>query len=263
MSNIQRIQRDEARRATVGDGDGGQHPWVWAVGLPYRTLAAPDGVAVMPAAPTPRTDVLDAVGYFATLQSFLTYSFGWMRHDKGLIWWCDAGMPVEDPRFALIRDVWVADGLLDTYIDWCTKHPVLTALYAFAGHVDRQPIDVIEEWRRRLPGQPSGEDPTSAYGKHLENGDHIRGPSAPAKAGAARLVDAVIDDRSATLVSETVSGWYSSLAALGSALPPLADDRNWRVDVYAKPIGFLGTFRRSRATGLWFAGRHRHHLLGN
>lgn len=53
------------------------------------------------------------IAYFATLQSFLTYSFGWTRHDKGLLWWLDRGLRADDARFALIRDVWFADGLLE------------------------------------------------------------------------------------------------------------------------------------------------------
>lgn len=211
----------------------------------------------------PRTDELDAVGYFACLQSFLTYSFGWTRHDKGLIWWCDAGMPVDDPRLALIRDVWVADGLLDTYIDWCSTHPVMDALDAFATHVDRRPLDLPIEWRRRLAGQPGDADPASAYGKHLEFGGHVSGPSGPTNATGARLLRGDGDSPRATFVSDIVEGWYASLAARGADLPPLLDDRSWRVDVFVKPIGFLGTYRRSRSTGLWFSGRHALHSVGN
>lgn len=258
---LQRVRRPSADSGA--DTLAGQHPWSWAVGLPCRALVAPYSGAVMPAAPTPRTDVLDAVGYFATLQSFLTYSFGWTRHDKGLIWWCDAGMPVDDPRFALIRDVWVADGLLDTYIDWCSTHPVMTSLDAFAEHVDHRVLDLPDAWRRRLRGQPNDEDPTSAYGKHLEQVGHIAAPCEKLRAGSARLAGADIDTRSATVVSDTVSGWYSSLVLLGENLPPLSGDHSWHVDVFVKPIGFLGTYRRSRATGLWFSGRHSLHVVGN
>jgi hypothetical protein len=35
------------------------------------------------------------------------------------------------------------------------------------------------------------------------------------------------------------------------------------VDVFVRQIGFVGTYRRSRDTGLWFAGQHRYHAVGN
>jgi hypothetical protein len=259
---ITRVDRPRAE-GVLGEAGDVLDPWTWAVPLPYRALADPHGAAILPAAPTPRTDEIDAVGYFACLQSFLTYSLGWTWHDKGLIWWCDAGMPVDDPRFALIRDVWVADGLLETYIDWCSTHPVMVALDAFTTRVDHRPLDLPFEWRRRLPGQPSDVDPTSAYGKHLESGGHISGPSEPTSAAGTRLFRGDDGSPRATFVSDVVEGWYASLAARGADLPALIDDRSWRVDVFVKPIGVLGTYRRSRSTGLWFSGRHALHIVGN
>lgn len=55
-------------------------------------------------------------------------------------------------------------------------------------------------------------------------------------------------------------GWYSQL---------LTSPRAWkgshdvRMDVIVRPLGWLGTYRKSRVTGLWFRGRHRWHMLGN
>jgi len=64
-------------------------------------------------------------------------------------------------------------------------------------------------------------------------------------------------------VAESVTGWYSALAELGNALPPRPGDGNWRVDIHVTPIGYLGEYRRSWMTGLWFAGPHRYHSSGN
>ena len=52
------------------------------------------------------------------------------------------------------------------------------------------------------------------------------------------------------------------LAVQGTQLPPLGES-SWHVDVRVRPIEFLGTYRRSRVTGLWFAGQHRYHSVGN
>ena len=97
---------------------GGQWEWCWSASLPYRAIVAPS-TAVMPAAPRPGADLMMYLGYWATLQGFLTYSFGWTRHDRGLRWWYDAGRPTEDSRFALIDAVWERDGRLLGYAEWC------------------------------------------------------------------------------------------------------------------------------------------------
>ena len=83
---------------------GGQ--WNGAVPLPDRALNTPFVGAAMPAAPRFNDDFMANLGYCASLQSFLTYSFGWTRQDRGLRWWYDAGKPVNDSRLALINDVW-------------------------------------------------------------------------------------------------------------------------------------------------------------
>lgn len=70
------------------------------------------------------------------------------------------------------------------------------------------------------------------------------------------------DRRSAVLIVDRYAGWYAALGRLGARLPPRADGRSWKVDVLCRPIGWLGTYRRSRLTGRWFAGRHSTHMMG-
>lgn len=278
MASGRLIQRVVFPRVDFGLDDatlGGQHPWVWAIGLPYRALAAPWSGTVMPENPRALLrhneyghvagDFDHAIGYFVSLQSFLTYSFGWTRHDKGLLWWVDQGSPVEDSRFALIRDVWLADGMFDRYLVWCVQHPVLDAFDAFEPHVDREPVTLSSTWRQRLHDAQSeaeaGDLSLRPDQMHLQSGMHISGPSAGR--GDARLLGVDPGSRSAVLISDSVAGWYAALVTAGNELSTLPDGRSWRIDVHVKPIGFVGTYRRSRDTGLWFAGRHAHHTVGN
>lgn len=58
-----------------------------------------------------------------------------------------------------------------------------------------------------------------------------------------------------------MDAWYSDLMERGDALPTTGI-QSWKVDVFVKPVGFLGTYRKSFDTGLWFTGQHRHHLAG-
>jgi hypothetical protein len=72
----------------------------------------------------------------------------------------------------------------------------------------------------------------------------------------------VAKDRRAVLVTPEADSWYATLGALGDTLKPL-HNQSWYVDVFVKTIGFMGTFRRSRSSGLWFSGQHRIHSPGN
>lgn len=64
----------------------------------------------------------------------------------------------------------------------------------------------------------------------------------------------------ATMIVPQYVGWYVHLVRGGGALPP--QKRSWRVNVVVQPLGWLGKYRRSRYTGMWFTGQHRWHLLG-
>ncbi len=62
---------------------------------------------------------------------------------------------------------------------------------------------------------------------------------------------------------DSMTGWYRALAEDAATLPGDEADRSWDVEVVVRPVGSLGTFRRSSSTGLWYAGRHRNHVVGN
>lgn len=261
---------------------GGQDGWVWAVPLPYQALAAPWSTAPMPASPR---DVGEhegrfehQLGYYSCLLSFLTYSFGWTRPDKGLLWWYSNGMPTDDDRLALITDTWHADGTLIGFLAWLASRPSLDAapdtLGPFAKHLDESPLQLDGTWELQLR-EALALEPWSGGGDplHLGSGWHISAPSrgrTPRQASSeaaskrsSRIVGVDAASRTATFVSDTIEGWYAGLVVAGERLPSRADGRSWRVDVFVKSIGFLGTYRMSRVTGLWFSGQHRYHSVGN
>jgi len=62
------------------------------------------------------------------------------------------------------------------------------------------------------------------------------------------------------LVLNGYSGWYRHLLDSGPGNPA---GRSRRIDVIVRPLGWLGTYRCSRTTELWFRCRHHLHLLGN
>lgn len=254
-------------------------PWEWAIAAPYRCLADPASFVAMPADPAalPRTEsdfhqrFRQSVSYYTALQSFLTYSFGWSRHDKGLLWWYEQGWPTDDPRLALIREILFYDGTLTGYAAWCAALDPQTAIDPLRQWLivpDTKPVALTVARKREFeealarPPWVGGSDPM-----HLGGGIHGGAASLGWDSGSeptdARLVGVDIASRTAVFVAEDISHWYSKLNELGIQLPALPSGRNWRVDVYVRAIGFLGTYRKSHATGLWFSGRHKIHAAGN
>jgi hypothetical protein len=218
----------------------------------------------MPAAPRAGADFMLSLGYWGALQGFLTYSLGWTRHDRGLRWWYDAGKPVDDPRLALINAVWERDDTLLAYAEWCHAqlhgfgNPALAEWTAYDDRADVLSLD----WQRRFRAIDGAktDDGTSPHGKHLEAGDHTAGPADQKYDASLTITDRTA--RRAIYTSTAALGWYRGLVERGAQLPE-SKNSSWRVDVYVRSIGFLGTYRRSRQTGLWFAGRHQFHSVGN
>ncbi|MCO8275239.1 hypothetical protein M1L60_32120 [Actinoplanes sp. TRM 88003] len=77
---------------------------------------------------------------------------------------------------------------------------------------------------------------------------------------ASRLLTGPEESARAVLVCDSYDGWYRALSDCG--LTQTRQGASWRVDVVVKPLGWLGTYRLSRETGIWFSGQHRWHQLG-
>lgn len=259
-----RIQVSRVERPTLPNLDqvdhlvGAEWKWGWAIPHMYRALHASGIGNPMPAAPTRTTDLFDALGYWNALQHMLSFSMGWARHDRGLRAWYDAGKPTGDDRLALLAAVWDSDGSLDPYVWWSHEHIEDNA--SILGKEVRERDVLSEVWGRRLRSWAApGCSPMSPDQKHLE-GIHASGPMERGQGEVRWHPDH--QARRATLVVDDARGWLRALHQLGDELP-LHRKGAWRVDVVAKPIGFLGTYRRSWETDLWFAGSHRVHLMGN
>ncbi|MBC7596986.1 MAG: hypothetical protein H7288_24225 [Kineosporiaceae bacterium] len=69
------------------------------------------------------------------------------------------------------------------------------------------------------------------------------------------------ENNRAVFVSRSMDAWHFDFSRHARDLPGGGD--HWKVDVLVKPVGFLGTYRRSRITGLWFCARHQVHVSGN
>ena len=85
----------------------------------YQALVDPAGNRPMLRAPQPGEDFWPgALGYWSSRFHLLIYGFGWSRPDRGLWWWHKADKPTDDPKLALLNEVWNADGQLDWFAAW-------------------------------------------------------------------------------------------------------------------------------------------------
>lgn len=220
----------------------------------------------MPAGPAARGDFTHYLGYWASLQSFLTFSFGWTRHDRGLAWLLTQPELPADPRFALLDAVWGHNSDLERYLEWCLHVGPQTAAITFLGHdPDLTPLTIEAPLSRKLEGirreLHRAALPLTPHGKHLELGDHIKGPAERKDRGGGRFRKVSRSVARATYEHQHFGGWYAGLADTAAALPP--SSMSWQVDVNVRSVGFMGTYRKSHTTGLWFSGRHRYHSVGN
>lgn len=259
------------RRASAPAYDA--YDWDWAIAWPFAVLASPLTLERMPAKPREIQPGPDsgALGYWNALSYFLTYSLGWSRHDRGLRWWYENDRPVDDFRLALISHVWEADGTLERYAEWATSRPAHVP--PDFRNLMTQPNglaladDVSREWESRLNqireantvGGSTGE--AHPYGLHLEMGSHIE-HAVEETATAPTLLRKTGEPNSFVLIAESMVGWYRSLDRACRTLER-SNGHSPRVDVFARTAGYLGTYRRSWETGLWFSGQHRFHSVGN
>lgn len=264
------VTGDSDSREATEELLGEQAEWGYAIPWVFRWLAAPPETESLPAPPQPGDHHSAATGYWSALLHVLIYSLGWARPDLGLRWWTQNGKPVDDPRLRLLA-AYDADGMLELFTAWTATTqqlaPIkeLADLTGYPGTDDRPPYrpGVLDHDQDRAAEQLGNLSP---YSNHSGGWDplhlsmHCVGPLEE-PTGDPVIVRSGRGQRQAVLLLDSMRGWYRSLAEAGAGLPDIGD-RSWRIDVVGRPFGHLGTYRRSRTTGLWFAGRHRHHLPG-
>ena len=278
MTGMRRVRIDSGSWPVEDDVDnaeetcGEQLQWGLAIPWAFRALHVPRSAAVMPAPPGPGDDISSATVYWAPLMHLLAYSFAWTRPFRGLHRWYDEGRPVHDQRFSLISDVWGTDRQLDWFYAWMWDHdPDWTEMFEgiadiayFAGSiVASRPNPIASEMNALKQSADAAKFATPLAGGSdpLHLGAHWSGPLDQASTPSL-IVRTGRSERTAVLLAHGMKGWYRQLAARAVDLPSLTD-RSWHVEVVVKPAGWLGTYRRSRVTGLWFAGPHSIHMYGN
>lgn len=289
---VERVDWDwESRQASDSDYAhddaryGEQLEWGAAIPMVYQSLSAPD----LPARMIHLTR-RSAPAYWGSLLHILLYSFGWSNPAKGFSRWYFRerlrSSSVEDARLELISAVWLADGYLEEFLAQLVRMTGPEGLLAWRfpsvvrqgapprGLLEAQPsieelvpegfVEHAEAAAERRGPDDAIWSPLSGGSDPLHLGSHIEGPLQNLGVDERTRERFVVDEGAgrAVIQLDRMVGWYYVLAVLGSELPDRGG-RSWKVDVHVATVGHLGTFRRSRETGLWFNGRHRYHVWGN
>jgi len=239
-------------------------PWLTHLPLLHRILAGGEPTSAYP--PVPHGDAIHgSCAYWEPLYYLLNTILGWRDLGRGLAWWYANGkIDHGDARLATMQQIWDSDGQLAYFAAWAFQEG--RANFRLEDAASTSAFSDQDWWRdfRRL-GRRYRSDPfhggTNALHmghSHCYTHDHPHDDSdCPFDALHANL-----ESRQAVLVTRDFSTWPQELQSAGRQLPLLANDRSWHVDVFNKRVGWLGTYRQSRVTGIWFAGKHSVHMAG-
>lgn len=257
--------RTKALQALVGDTD----PWNRHLATAWRACAEP-GLGDYPDRPRRDDDgewshFEARIAFYAPLLHLLMFGLGWSRPATGLARWIKQGRPVDEPVLAVVDRWWGPE--VDSFVAWLAGAPharghLREALTGLPSPDEGRPspelaayddLRASEEWLATWGG---GWDPM-----HLSG--HFNAPLADSQS-AARVSNVATDGSAiprAVIITPTYVGWYAALRAYPE--PTRRDGHDLRIDVVCPTLGWLGQYRRSAATGLWFRGTHETHMIGN
>lgn len=227
----------------------GQREWTCLIPRLHRVLASHSEVVMLPRF-RGDFDQQEACAYWQTCLYLLTQLIGWAqpRLGEALRWWYRAGRPTfNDPRLELLKMVWDDQRQLGLLSIWVANHEIKSnAEYARWAGDEFGPLE-FGEVRLRYSPCVGGSNPLHLSHSLMKSDDQDAVLMSPRPAA-----------QQAAIIVNRMDGWHGALTRLGATLPSLGK-HHWHVDVFARPVGWLGTFRRSDATGLWFQGRHSVH----
>jgi hypothetical protein len=231
----------------------------------HRSLANPGEECECPDMPTlsaGEDQDQEAILYWEGAYYLMVYLLGWSNPAKGLHWlYSQEKNDADKPVLELLRAIYDSSGQLALLAAWFWEKRNTNS---FVVRTDTTSFDPGHEWwqsfRRDFDsGQwrgwlPYGEGLNPLHLGHVLHTDVGR--------CAASWVQGDVATRQAALFIDGTGNWYEALCRAGRELTDLGG-RSWHVHVVINQLGWLGMFRRSRTTGLWFQGKHSVHVEGN
>lgn len=239
--------------------------WCQHIPLLHRLLADPTLKIGFPS-PMDAGMTDQACSVWETLHYLLRYLLGWNSPGSGLAWWYAEGKPIHDsPLLRTLSQLWDRDGELDYYAAWAWTQDMgfpNTIHDSPSRFADESQNDDLQWWREFLDRpKPRWADPFHGGTNPLHLGHSDWFGCDELKTDRSELHHD-LSTRQAMLIVNNIGSWRRDLKHSTQRLPDLGE-RSWHVQVFDRQHGYLGTFRRSRETGLWFQGKHRIHAAGH
>lgn len=266
---------DRSTKLAAELGESG--PWVWYLKDAWHACASDAPEAHLHQRPSVGTNDwrAKAIAFWTPMFHPLVFGLGWTRPDLGLARWRDVGFAPLDPVLVAALRWWRKDGI-ESLLAWAAITDVFikqsAELTRLAGvtAAPREHLPDTREWTARR-AEPDWQETWGGGGDPFHLWHHailpLGGPVAPPDRGQHLGVPASAPKHHVNpaspseqvLLLDTYPRWYEYLLA------EVADSSASEVaiDVVCKPVGWLGTYRISPATGLWHRGDEFVHMLGN
>jgi hypothetical protein len=247
-------------------------PWAWYLTESWQQAASPK----LYSGPTRQPDssgdqknpVLDPlynrVAYWTPLLHLTSFGLGWTKPELGLWKWKQQGKPRTDPVLATVADRYGKD--IDLMFAWLAvsgAEGLRQTLYADRSHSAVRMTNEMKIFIKQVRDSKEFAKRFGLAGDPLHLIPHLEFFSADSERPIASRVSTRVSGEQVdyVLIGDHYRSLFRSLHE--NVIPPMTGGRSTRVAVICPPIGWLGNYRRSRVTGLWFRGRHRWHELGN
>lgn len=252
----------EETRAVFGDSG----PWTWLLAEAWQQAASPETFAGPLRRPAvPHQDAAghyDTVAYWAPLVSLMHHGLGWRRPDLGLWRWRHEGQPFDDPILRTLDKRYGTD--LDLMLAWLTSGG--SYLSHIPGSGELPALEIPLEMKRHCDMVRSSEAYAGSFGQDSDGhhlGFHVQPVERPEQGSVVPAAGAMIAG-SAIDVIVAADRFHDAFFTLrDGGIAAQTSGRSTRVALFWPSGGWLGNYRRSRKTGLWFRGRHAVHELGN
>ena len=247
---------------------GNTGPWTWYVAEAWQQAAAPELFIASNRRPSGRPDSsgqaehASRIAYWSPLLELTTFGLGWRHPELGLWTWNQLGRPTDDPLLRTLAERFGHD--IEVMTAWLLESGGASLRHKVFHDDGLAPYAAPAELKRRCSAVREQPD----YQLHFSGGSdphhlipHLVEWKAQSEPQAVKVAALLAGEQIDYLL---IGDDYHSLfrALHRGAVPSITSGRSTRVSLICPSIGWLGTYRKSRVTNLWFRGAHRWHTLG-
>lgn len=246
-------------------------PWTRYLAEAWQQTSVPEHAIASrrpQAGPDGHIDVFERAAYWAPLLHLSSYALGWTRPEIGFWRWEKMGRPREDPILATIDSRYGQDlEMMYAWLAWSGANRLRSDFFGLEPEINNarglpSGLETISRRMHEGPWDRFNKGHFAGSGDPLHLVDHLELQRHSNVEPTLQEVDLQVDGETTdyVLIGHQVPSLFRFLDC---GVPRVTNGRSTRVGLLCPPIGWLGIYRNSRETDLWFRGKHRWHTLGN